>query len=272
LQDLRCEADDGLHRIEIILNSGKSTEYLEREAAGFNGRHVIGCSGASWRPCGGELLTFAPARDDFARLRSLLRIPELAVGATSLWLGSREVGAAIEEGKRTSTGDIVLSLFVEPELVKHRWQFAGGTDRFELWEYLSGLIAEHGLALALLKPYPDGAVDVVPLVDGRALAKWTLPEIARRLFPGATLKITHGGDGHGDVPAMEGPGVLPLSASCCEATAGCSARCGGIVAQRAPEEGAVLECYAELARRGFYGPLSETVLAILERHLAAWSA
>ena len=270
LDGLRCEAADGLHELRIVLNSGKAPGFLEGQAAGFGGRHVIGCSGASWRACGQESRSYAPPCEDFSRLRALLRIPEEAAGALELWLGNRRVGAAIEEGKRTSAGDIVLSLFVEPELVAHRWQFAGGTDRYELHAHLQRLIAEHDLQLGLLKPYPDGAVDVVRLVEGRPLAKWTLPEIASRIYPGATLKITHGGDGAGDVPAMEAPGVIPLSSVHCEATAECAASRGGIVAERSPEDGAVLECYAELVRREFYGPLSGTVMEVVERHLAAW--
>jgi hypothetical protein len=129
------------------------------------------------------------------------------------------------------------------------------------------LIQEHHLALAVLEPHGDGALDAVPVVAGRAVAKWTLPELARAMFPEARLHLTHGGDGAGDLPAMLAEGVTPLSALNCEAT--CRTAAGhGVVAQRdAPAGGAALECYLTLAERAFYGPLSKDVLAIVSRYV-----
>ena len=130
------------------------------------------------------------------------------------------------------------------------------------------LIAEHRLALHVLEPHADGALDVVPVIDGRPLGKWTLPTLAGRMFPGTRLHLTHGGDGANDLPAMVEEQVLPLTAANCPAPAEVARSRGGIVARRsAPEGGAVVECYHELARRGWYGPLSPAVYAICERCL-----
>ena len=268
LEGLRVEADDGLHELRIVLNSGKSPDYLEEQARSFGGRHAIACNGAAWRAVGGATRLFAPPSPEFVRLRSLLGVTAEAVGVVELgFTGGPEV--VIEEGKRCEGRDIVLTFFTEPEPVRHRWRFRGGVDRQALYDVLQGLIWEQGLDLAVLEPHGDGALDVVPTVEGRAVAKWTLPELAREMYPKAVLHLTHGGDGAGDLPAMEAAGVTPLSAYNCAATRQFAARRDGLVAQRpAPDGGAGLECYAALARRGFYGPLSRAVSEIVRVHLS----
>jgi hypothetical protein len=265
LEDLQVEADDGVHELRIVLNSGKAPGYLEAQARSFGGRFVIACNGAAWREVGGATRLFSPPTPDFATLRRLLGIGVGTVGVVELGLTGRPE-VVIEEGKRWEGRDLVLTLFTEPEPVRHRWQFRGGTDRDALRGVLQALIREHGLALAVLEPHGDGALDVVPVAAGRAVGKWTLPVLARKMFPDALLHLTHGGDGAGDLPAMEAEEVTPLSAANCESTSPTASARGGVVAsRRAPEGGAVLECYAALAKRGFYGPLSNKVAAIIER-------
>ena len=268
LEGLRIVADGGVHELRIVLNSGKAPDYLEEQARSFGGRFVIACNGAAWREVGGATRLFAPPTPDFARMRGLLGIAAQAVGAVPLDLpGQPEV--VIEEGKQWEGQDLVLTLFTEPELVRQRWQFRGGTDRHILRGMLQELIREHDLTLAVLEPHGDGALDVVPVVEGRAVAKWTLPALSRQMFPAAERHLTHGGDGAGDLPAMEAEEVTPLSASNLPATSTVTARRGGIVASRpAPGGGAALECYAQLAAAGFYGPLSTHVAAVTRRFLS----
>jgi len=270
LQGLVAEQDGDRHELQIVLNSGKAPDYLEAQAHLFGGAWVIACNGAVWRRCGGETGLTAGIVPEFARLRELLGIPPGAVGVVPASVGGHLVEVAVEEGKRWEGCDIVLTLFTEPERVPHRWRFRGGLDRRAWHAHLSGLVRHHGLALAVLPPHGDGALDVVPVVEGRAVDKGTLPAIARRLYSEATLHLTHGGDGLGDLPAMEAPGVLPLTAAPFVEIAEVVRRRGGVVSrQGAPTGGAALECYAELARRGFYGPLSAQVEEICAPYGAA---
>jgi hypothetical protein len=267
LEGLRVETAAGRHELRIVLNSGKSPAYLEQQAHSFGGRFVIACSGAAWREVGGATRLFAPPGPDFGELRRRLGIDATSIGVVELQLPQGRVEVALEEGKQWEGRDLVLTLFPEPEPVRQRWRFRGGVDRQGLRSYLVELIREHRLALAVLEPHGDGALDVVPVVAGRAVAKWTLPELARSMFPEARLHLTHGGDGGGDLPAMLAEGVMPLSACNCEATFRTAAGRGVVARRDAPAGGAALECYLTLAERGFYGPLSKDVLAIVNRYV-----
>lgn len=268
LQGLAVEENGGRHEIQIVLNSGKPPEYLEVEARRFGGRAVISGNGAAWREAGGVTRRFGPPTPELGLLREELGLPPAVENVVTLRLGQRRVEVALE-GKLDAEGDIVLSFFPEPGPVAHRWTFAQGTDRWELADYLTGLVTAHGWALSVAEPHPDGAVDVLPCLEGRAIGKWTVPRLARRLFPDADLRITHGGNGANDIDAMEEPEVLPLTAENCGRCADVAARRGGVVAVRlAPEGGAWVECCYELARRGFYGPLSEAVERVCRDPLA----
>jgi hypothetical protein len=268
LQGLRAETEDGRHELQIVLNSGKAPDYLEEQARSFGGRWVIACNGAVSREVGGATRLFAPPSGDFAALRSLLAVPAATVGVVELDLTGTRAEVVIEEGKQWAGRDLVLTFFTEPEWVRHRWQFRGGIDRWTLADQLTDLIRRHDLQLAVLEPHGDGALDVVPVVRGRAVGKWTLPDLAAEMFPSAVLHLTHGGDGAGDLPAMQTEGVTPLSTLNCAATYRVALRQGGAVARcSAPQDGAVLECYAALAEREFYGPLSYRVGEIVQPFL-----
>lgn len=272
LQGLTNAADGETHEIQVVLNSGKSPDYLEDQASVFGGRFVIACGGAAWRECGSATRAVAPACPDLASLRSLLGIPCDAEGVVPLLppgAVDEPIELAIEEGKRLDGTDLVLSFFPEQEPVRHRWRFHEGTNRHALHGLLRDLIEEHSLALAVLEPHRDGAVDVVPFFQGRPVTKWTLPRLARRMFPDSVLHLTHGGDGLNDVDAMEADDVLPLTARNCVATRAVAHWKGGVVAERdAPQGGAAIECYLRLAEREFYGALSPTVGEICSRHLS----
>lgn len=260
VQGLRLEAEGAVHEVQVVLNSGKAPEYLEREARRFGGRFVISANGAAWREVGRETRRLVPPSPDFTALRALLGLRPEDRDVVRLDLPGRPEVAL--EDKRDALGEIVFSLFPEPAPVAHRWSFAGGIDRHGLKAHLERLIREHGLSLYVPPVHRDGAVDVLPLLDGRPVGKWTLPLLAREMFPGATLRLAHGGDGVNDLSAMQSEGVTPLTARNCPDVAAAVAELRGIVAARhAPEGGAVIECYAELARRGWYGPLSPRVAA-----------
>lgn len=268
IQGLNREVAGVRHEIQVVLNSGKPAEYLECEAMRYGGWFVISGNGAAWRECGGRTRRYGPPGPDLGVLRALLGLHPDAEDVTSIRVRGRTVQVAVE-GKRDADGDIVLSFFPEPEPVAHRWSFRGGTDRTELKEWLEGLIAGHELRLHVAPPHRDGAVDVLPLVEGRPVGKWTLPELARELFPAAKVALTHGGDAVNDRSAMEAPGVVPLTAANCPDLVEVVRSRGGVVAERpAPEGGALVECYAELARRRFYGPLSTPVSEICRAYPA----
>jgi hypothetical protein len=133
------------------------------------------------------------------------------------------------------------------------------------------LVREHGLALDVPEPHGDGAVDLLPLLDGRPIGKWTLPRIAASMFPGAEVRMTHGGDSRNDMDLLEVEGVVPRASSHCPEPAALAARRGGVVSsRRAPEEAATIECTLELARRGFYGPFSGAVSELTTAALKGW--
>lgn len=262
MQGLRVEADGEIHEIQIVLNSGKAPKYLEEQAQRFGGRFVISANGAAWREVEGETHRLVPPSPDFATLRRLLGLAPEDRDVVRLALpGEPEVAL---EDKRDSAGEIVFSLFPEPEPVAHRWSFTGAIDRHRLKTHLEALIAEHGLELHVPPVHRDGAVDVLPLWEGRPVGKWTLPVLAPRMFPGAEVRLTHGGDALNDLSAMEADAVTGLTAyNCPDCAPAVSAR-GGIVANSsAPEGGALVECYRTLAERGWYGPLSRQVLALI---------
>lgn len=258
LQGLSVVQDGVQHEVQVVLNSGKAPEYLECEARRFGGRFVISANGAAWREVGGETRRLVPPSEDFRILRALLGLSGDDREVVRLDLPGRPEVAL--EDKRDAEGEIVFSLFPEPEPVAHRWSFAGGIDRHTLKAHLVGLIHRHGLALHVPAPHRDGAVDVLPLIDGRPVGKWTLPLLARRIFPEADLRLSHGGDALNDASAMQMAGVMPLTAANCPDVAEIARGRDGVVAHGdAPEGGAFRECYAELARRGWYGPLSAVV-------------
>ena len=260
LQGLRIEAGGASHEIQIVLNSGKAPEYLEREARRFGGRFVISGNGAAWREVGGRTHRLVPPSDDFLILRGLLGLGPEDRDVVRLALPGRPEVAL--EDKRDEEGEIVFSLFPEPDPVAHRWTFRGGIDPHSLKQRLEQFVSEHGLRLHVPPPHRDGAVDVLPLLDGRPVGKWTLRLLAARMFPGAQVRLTHGGDAVNDLSAMEGPGVIALTAAGCE-VADAVRRLGGVVAPgEAPDGGAPVYCYRELARREWYGPLSGEVAGI----------
>ena len=270
LQGLETVVDGVTHRVEVILNSGKAPEYLEPEARRFGGRYVIGGNGAAWRKVGGPTQRVGPEENDLRHVRRLLGFGDARTGVVRLRTAGLNATVALEE-KRDAFGDIVLSFFPEPEPVAHRWTFPRETDRWELRKALLGLVNEHGLDLDVPEPHGDGAVDLLPLLEGRPIGKWTLPRVAAAMFPGAEVRMTHGGDSRNDLDLLEVVGVGARASSHCTEPAALARRLGGVVSERrAPEEGAAIECTFELARRGFYGPLSETVSRWARLALGGW--
>ncbi len=259
------------HRIEVILNNGKAPEYLEPEARRFGGRYVIGGNGAAWRQVGGPTRRVGPQENDLHHIRRLLGFGDERTGVIRLQGTGIHAAVALEE-KRDEHGDIVLSFFPEPEPVAHRWTFPRQIDRWELRAALLDLVRDHGLALDVPEPHGDGAVDLLPLLNGRPIGKWTLPRIAASLFPDAEVRMTHGGDSRNDMDLLEVVGVVPRASSHCPGPAALTARRGGIVSsRRAPEQGAAIECALNLARREFYGPLSEPVARLAAVTLEGWA-
>ncbi|MGV3723210.1 MAG: hypothetical protein ACO1SX_20100, partial [Actinomycetota bacterium] len=59
----------------------------------------------------------------------------------------------------------------------------------------------------------------------------------------------------------------PLGAACCEATRMEVERRGVLTRRHPVDEAGVLDCYAQLAKRGFYGPLSGAVTEIVRSYL-----
>ncbi len=261
LQGLALENEGGRHEIQIVLNSGKPPEYLRAEADRFGGTHVIAGNGAAWQSTDGAVRRVVPVGKDLPRLRQALGLDPFARDVVRLRLPGGSAEVALED-KRDAEGDIGLSFFPWAEPVSHRWRFVGGIEPHDLALSLRALVARLGLALSVPEPHPDGAVDVLPLLNGRPVGKWTLPMIARELYPDADLRLSHGGDGSNDLSAFDAEGVLPMTASNCVATRAAVLAGGGIVAQRPAPTTAFAECYRTLAGRGFYGPLSVTVSAL----------
>ncbi|MGB4076648.1 MAG: HAD hydrolase family protein [Minisyncoccia bacterium] len=266
-----------LPQIEIVLNSGKSVSYLETEAARIGSRYVIANNGAVMQILGGDQFIFGGHRKDILKLRHLLALTADDEGVRPVPVGKEIYNVAVEGGKQ----DIVLTLFTEPEFVKHRYEFSGGTDRELMYEYLNQLIKRHKLHLHVLHPHPDGAVDVVRLYQSKPIDKSTLPKMVRQVWSGAPIiRISMFGDGSNDVPAMTAKGVIGITfpeAHPERVIAPVLAHGVFVTSRKAWEKnengtwqprGGVLEGMHTLALRDFFGTrLSKKIERICERYL-----
>ncbi|MDD5152634.1 MAG: HAD hydrolase family protein [Candidatus Pacebacteria bacterium] len=262
--------------IEIVLNSGKSISYLETEAARIGAKYVIANNGAAMQILGGDQMIFGGNRKDIIKLRHLVALKADDEGVRPIPVGKDVFNVAVEEGKK----DIVLTLFSEPEKVKHRYQFDQGINRMELYEHLKKLIKKNKLHLHVLHPHPDGAVDVVRLYNSKPIDKSTLPKMVRQVWShDKVIQISMMGDGSNDVPAMVARGVIGVTfpEADSERVIKPVLEHGGIVTKRQAwgkdkagefiAEGGVVEGIQELARRGFFKHLSGKVEKICEKYL-----
>lgn len=263
-------------RIEIVLNSGKSISYLEREAARIGGRYVIAMNGSAMQILGGERMIFGGNQKDIVTLRHLLALAPKDEGVRPISVKKDIFDVAVEEDKE----DIVLTLFSEPEWVKHRWQFDQGINKKELYDHLRNLIKKHNLHLHVLNPHPDGAVDVVRLHNEKPIDKSTLPKMVREVWSHVNMRhISMFGDGSNDVPAMLAHGVTGVTFP--EANAERVIKpvilSGGIVTKRPAwiqkkegefiPGGGVIEGIQLLADRGFFEDESKKVIDLCEKYL-----
>ena len=263
-------------RIEIVLNSGKSISYLEREAARIGGRYVIAMNGAAMQVLGGERIIFGGNQKDIVKLRHLLALTKTDEGVRPIPVKKDVFDVAIEGDK----ADIVLTLFSEPEWVKHRWQFDQGINKEELYDHLRALIKKHKLHLHVLNPHSDGAVDVVRLHNEKPIDKSTLPKMVREVWSHTKMiQISMFGDGSNDVPAMLARGVVGVTFP--EANADKVIKpvveSGGIITKRPAwihkeggdfvPGGGVIEGIQLLAERGFFEDESKKVIDLCEKYL-----
>lgn len=263
-------------RIEIVLNSGKSIFYLEREAARIGGRYIIAMNGSAMQVLGGERIIFGGHRKDILKLRHLLALTPTDEGVRPIPVKKDIFNVAVEEDK----ADIVLTLFSEPEWVRHRWQFDQGINREELFTHLNELIKEHKLHLHVLNPHADGAVDVVRLHNERPIDKSTLPKMVREVWSHTKMiQISMFGDGSNDIPAMLARGVIGVTFP--EANAEKVIKPvlahGGIVTKRPAwipkgkndfvPGGGVIEGVQLLAERGFFEDEAQRVVRICAKYL-----
>lgn len=265
-----------LPRIEIVLNSGKSVKYLEREAARIGGRYVIANNGAAMQILGGDKMIFGGHRKDIIKLRHLLGLKAEDEGVKPIHVKKDTFEVAIEEDK----ADIVLTLFSEPEWVKHRWKFDQGLNKAELHEYLKKLIKKHQLHLHVLEPHPDGAVDVVRLYNKKPISKATLPRMVREVWSHVRVKrISMFGDGSNDVPAMVAHGVTGITfpEANQEKVQRPVLKHNGLVTSKEAwirkgkhtyiPGGGVMEGIRALAYKGFFEDYEKEVVKICERYL-----
>lgn len=263
-------------KIEVVLNSGKSVSYLETEAARIGARYVIANNGATMQILGGDQMVFGGHRKDIIKLRHLLALKAEDEGVRPIPVEDEIYNVAVEGDKE----DIVLTLFSEPEKVKHRYQFKDGIDRMELYEHLKNLIREHKLHLHVLHPHPDGAVDVVRLYNSKPIDKSTLPKMVREVWSHANVvHISMLGDGSNDVPAMIARGVIGITfpEAHPDRVIKPVREHGGIVTERHAWKkidgtyvpgGGVIEGIYELTKRSFFGRLDKRISTICEKYLA----
>ncbi len=263
--------------VEVVLNSGKSIDYLEMNAVRFGGRYVIACNGAACQVLGGDRMIFGGNHEDLLALRSLLGLKPHDEGVRTIRVDGRSYEVAVEEEKH----DVVLTVFTEPEWVKHRWQFKGGIDRHGLYEHLQKLIQDHNLHLHTLHPHGDGAIDIVRLHQDKPIDKSTLPDMVAQLWPGVKVKMAMFGDGANDVPAMTAPGVIGITfPEASEEKVKAPVReHGGIITTQPAwikkdqggyiSGGGVIEGVRLLAERGFFDDLTEQVFKICNNFLSS---
>jgi len=265
-----------LPRIEVVLNSGKSVKYLEREAARINARYVIALNGAAMQILGGDQVAFGGNHKDIIKLKHLLGLKAADEGVRPIHVKKDMFNVAVEEGK----GDMVLTLFSEPEWVKHRWRFDQGLHREEMHTYLKKLVKKHGLHLHVLEPHPDGAVDVVRLYNEKPIDKSTLPKMVREVWSHVKVRqISMFGDGSNDVPALTAPDVVGFTfpEANVEKVIKPVLRSGGYVTAHPAwikletgtyvPGGGVIEGIQTLAYKGFFEDLETLVLKLCTKYL-----
>lgn len=272
--------------VEVVLNSGKSIHYLETNAARIGGRYIIANNGAACKLIGGETIIFGGGHEDLLALRKLLCLKKRAEGVCPIKVGNKKIEVAIEEGKH----DMVLTLFTEPEWVTHRWNFAGGMDRHEVYLNVKELIKKHKLNLHVLEPHGDGAVDVVRLHNGRPINKATLPKLVRQIWPTTkNIRIAMYGDGANDVPGMTARGVMgitfpeadeetvqePVLHHCDDIIVPLREDCGIVTkrcawvkrGKRFHAQGGPIEGTKSLANLGFFDDLDKRIIKLCNKHL-----
>ncbi|EKD57979.1 MAG: hypothetical protein ACD_57C00061G0001 [uncultured bacterium] len=110
----------------------------------------------------------------------------------------------------------ILTIFTNPETVKHRWQFGQTISTSTVHEELKKLLVSTGLEknLVLLPPFPDGGIQIIRRgrVTGQPIDKSLLSEVVKVMFATAQeLPIAMFGDGYNDIPAMNADGVIPIT-------------------------------------------------------------
>jgi len=249
--------------IPVILSTGKALEYAWRNANLFGGRAVFVENHAVWSLKEGEYNLYGPNLDSLIKLRHCLKLSAIDEGVCKINLNGEWGQVAIEEGKFG-----ILTLFIEPELVKHRWLFEQKWNRMEAYNLLQEIIDRNKLKLHVLEPHADGAIDVVRLdTDGQPIDKRSFPTLCRQIFP-EVERMAFLGNGTNDLPAMVQPSVVGITFSnaaepVIEAMRKC--RKGDIVTEGPAPEFGPAEGIWRLACRGFFGKdISKAVLQITE--------
>ncbi len=135
-----CRGMEGLG-IPIVLSTGKALDYAWRNACRFGGKAVFVENHAVWSQKPGEYKIYGPNLGDLVELRRILGLTPKNEGVCEITLGCEKGQVAIEEGKHG-----VLTLFVEPKLVKHRWKFQQKWNRCQVYENLWKIIRVFQLA------------------------------------------------------------------------------------------------------------------------------
>lgn len=248
-----------------VLVTGKPVEYASQiySTNGLVDKGIVGENAGVFRRPGSDLVeVHGPSLEELKALREIIGIGMDKVNVTKIILKGTEYEVVVDPGDKS-----ILTIFTDPSNVTHRWNFNQSIDAEDLVGKLDNTIKTNGLDrnLAVLEPFPDGAVQVIRKdpTTGKPVDKSSLIATLRAMYPEMDddINIAMFGDGHNDIPAMTPRKIIPVSFSNAhpDVKRFVSEKGGHLSTHDAPEGLGVIDGLLHLAERMFFGNDSKSI-------------
>lgn len=238
-----------------ILISGKPVSYIEQIAKDnqLDDYGLIGENAGSYKEKdSSEVKVFGPGLEQINKLKNF--IDAHGKDVTSIQLDANYYQVVIDPGDVS-----ILTIFTDPSHVSHRWRFRHDIQANELYSKLKELILKQKLnqTLEVLKPFPDGAIQVIRKDEetGKVIDKSAIIQTLEIMYPGSNIEnVAMFGDGHNDIPAMSPEHVIPITFNNAEEVVKeyVKSRSGYISPYSSPEDLGVIDSIKWLSDRGFF--------------------